>query len=62
MLSGGKLIDEGMYGCIFNSALTCKKNTTKTIPSSELNKDRDDHKEMISKVIHKECYKFLEYS
>jgi len=54
MLSGGKMIDEGMYSCIFNSALSCKKNTTKTITSSELNKDTEDHTEMISKLIHKE--------
>lgn len=54
MLSGGKLIDEGMYSCIFNSTLSCKKNTKHSIDSSSLPTDKEDHQEMISKLIHKE--------
>lgn len=31
MLSGGKLLDEGMYGCIFTPPLECKTKTKKTL-------------------------------
>lgn len=55
MLSGGKLIDEGMYSCIFNSTLSCKKNTKQSINSSAIIEDKEN--EMISKLIHKEWAK-----
>jgi hypothetical protein len=31
MLSGGKLYDEGMYGCIFTPPLQCSKDTQKQL-------------------------------
>lgn len=60
MLSGGKLIDEGMYGCIFLPALECankKKQgldeTQDTAPISKLIlKDAAEAEYSISKLIH----------
>jgi serine/threonine protein kinase len=35
MLSGGKLFDEGMYGCIFTPPLDCKKGTTQGVSEDD---------------------------
>jgi serine/threonine protein kinase len=43
MLSGGKLFDEGIYGCIFTPPLDCKNGTTKGI--------LDDEDSQLSKLI-----------
>ena len=58
MLSGGKLFDEGMYGCIFTPPLECKTTTKKTLEESEfpalsklILKDAADLEYSISKVI-----------
>lgn len=59
--SGGKLFDEGMYGCIFTPQLKCKNKTKKSddiqeeisLPLSKLIlKDEAQHEYNISKVIH----------
>lgn len=50
MLSGGKLFDEGMYGCIFTPPLDCKNKV-----------DEDTNEEMLSKLILSDAAD-LEYS
>jgi hypothetical protein len=35
MISGGKLFDEGMYGCIFTPALKCKEDTKEGLVKNE---------------------------
>jgi serine/threonine protein kinase len=54
MLSGGKLLDEGMYGCIFTPPLECKTKTKKTL-------DEDPDNPPIGKLILKSAAE-LEYS
>jgi serine/threonine protein kinase len=58
MLSGGKLFDEGMYGCIFSPALECKNKPKKQLEESDfpplsklILKDAAEHEYAISKVI-----------
>ena len=58
MLSGGKLFDEGMYGCIFTPPLECKKKPKKQLEESDfpplsklILKDAAEHEYAISKVI-----------
>jgi serine/threonine protein kinase len=58
MLSGGKLFDEGMYGCIFTPPLECKNKPKKQLEESDfpplsklILKDAAEHEYAISKVI-----------
>lgn len=44
MLSGGKLFDEGMYGCIFTPSLKCKEDTKEGLV-------KDEHEIQLSKII-----------
>lgn len=59
MLSGGKLFDEGMYGCIFTPPLECKNKNKQTFEETEfpalsklILKDAANIEYAISKVIH----------
>jgi serine/threonine protein kinase len=44
MLSGGKLFDEGMYGCIFTPPLKCKEETKEGLV-------KDEHEIQLTKII-----------
>lgn len=44
MLSGGKLFDEGMYGCIFTPPLKCKEGTKEGLI-------KDEHEVLLTKLI-----------
>lgn len=50
---GGKIINQGMYSCIFMPTLTCKPNTQRSVDSDKLMK-RDPTVSYVSKLIHKE--------
>lgn len=56
MLSGGKLFDEGMYGCIFTPSLECK-----TTPKTKKSLDEDTYNPPLSKLILKDSAD-IEYS
>jgi serine/threonine protein kinase len=47
MLSGGKLFDEGMYGCIFTPSLECKNKSEKYVTD-------DENQSSVSKLILKD--------
>ena len=47
MSSGGRLMDEGMYGCIFTPSLICKKK-------AEQPRHSTDSKPLLSKIINTE--------
>ena len=44
MLSGGKLFDEGLYGCIFTPPLKCKEDTKEKLV-------KDEHEVLLTKLI-----------